>query len=139
MIGRTLAALAAVHGAAAQDTVVRHIGAECPDGECPPGMFCNFDGTPFCEACLDCGEPADDWAGCTSCGLPAEGATDCSTSCNADPDIISANQWRLTNGATIGDHWVIGEVTMYTVRRIPLPPTLAASPCRLPLPPRVRI
>ena len=123
MIGRTLAALAAVHGAAAQ--VVRHIGAECPDGECPPGMFCNFDGTPFCEACLDCGDPSDGWAGCTSCGLPGAGAADCTASCNADPDIIAANQWRVTNGQQIGDHWVLGEVSMYTVRLIPSPASCA--------------
>jgi len=81
-------------------------------------MFCNFDGgeTGFCEMCLDCGVPDDSWAGCTSCGLPGAGAADCTASCNADPDIMYSSEWRITNGDTIGDHWIVSEVTMYADR-----------------------
>ena len=79
-------------------------------------MFCNFDGEPFCEMCLDCGEPGDNWAGCTSCGLPEAGAADCTEKCQASPDILYSSEWRITNGATIGDHWIVSEVTMYADR-----------------------
>ena len=41
-------------------------------------------------------------------------------------DVITANQWRVTNGQQIGDHWVLGEIGMYTVRRILL---LASCAC----------
>ena len=76
MRGSALLLLAMAAGTKAQ--VTRHIGAACgTNSTCPPGMFCNFDGEPFCEACLDCGEPGDSWAGCTDCGLPAAGAADC--------------------------------------------------------------
>jgi hypothetical protein len=83
MLKNFVAISALVAGAHAQDTatagmVARHVGAACgADNACPPGMFCNFDATPFCEACLDCGSPDDDWAGCTDCGLPEAGGADC--------------------------------------------------------------
>ena len=101
---------------------MRHIGAYCDaDTGCPAGHFCNFDGDEagvdgFCEPCLDCGEPGDGWAGCFDCGLPDEGGADCGAKCNASPDIIASDKWRIANDGTIGDHWIIAEITMYSDR-----------------------
>ena len=99
-----------------------HVGKGCSDGDtCQPGWFCNYDGDEpgvdgFCEPCLDCGSPDDDWVGCGDCGLPAAGAADCSSQCPAFPDVVAANAWKITNSDTIGDHWIISEISMYADR-----------------------
>jgi hypothetical protein len=111
-----------------------HTGSYCDaDSTCPPGMFCNFDGDVqgvdgFCEMCLDCGSPDDSWAGCTDCGLPDAGGADCTTQCNANPDVLASAEWRITNGAIIGDHWIVSEVSMFSDRdcAVPLTPVSVA-------------
>ena len=29
-------------------------------------------------------------------------------------DVLAATEWRIANGQTIGDHWIVSEVSMYS-------------------------
>jgi hypothetical protein len=108
-----------------------NVGSYCNANiTCPIGLFCNgrrsainsvitgeshgLEG--FCEPCLSCGVPDDSWAGCSACGLPDEGEADCVASCNANPGVVAATEWRVANGLGIEDHWIVSEVEMFSDR-----------------------